>query len=85
MAIMSWGWVSWPYPLSAVALREIASPSGVHVCREAEGLISSATTHAQGFEMAHPNIHPIYDLLEHMRAPIPVYPELQDLRSTGQH
>jgi hypothetical protein len=35
------------------------------------GLTNSANTQplTQSFEMAHPNIYPIYELLEHMKGP----------------
>lgn len=33
-------------------------------------LTISATTQAQGFEVAHTNIHPIYELLEQLKGPI---------------
>ena len=38
----------------------------------AVGLSSSALSQAQiqGFELAHPNIYPIYDLLEHVKGPV---------------
>ena len=41
-------------------------------CRRAGRLTNSATTQAQiqGFELAHPNIYPIYELLECMKGPV---------------
>ena len=41
-------------------------------CRRAGRLTNSATTQAQiqGFELAHPNIYPIYELLECVKVPV---------------
>lgn len=40
--------------------------------RIASRLTSSATiqVHIRGFELAHPNIYPIYELLEHVKGPV---------------
>ena len=41
-------------------------------CRRTSGVASSATTQAQmqGFELAHPNIYPIYEPLERVKEPV---------------
>jgi hypothetical protein len=41
-------------------------------CQPAAQLTDSATPQAQsqGFEVAHPNIYPIYELLEHVKKPV---------------
>ena len=38
----------------------------------------------QGYELAHPNIHPICDLLEHVKGLVPADPKLHDVHNTGQ-
>ena len=47
---------------------------------------SSATTQAQiqGFELAHPKIYIIHELLEHMKGPVLMIQSCRDLHDTGQ-
>lgn len=47
-------------------------------------MTNSATTKAQiqSFELAHPSIHPVYELLEHTKRAGPTDPKLQDLQGT---
>jgi hypothetical protein len=42
------------------------------VCRRADGLTNSTTTQTQiqHFELFHPNIYSIYELLEHVKGPV---------------
>jgi hypothetical protein len=56
----------------------------VYKSRRVSGLTSSATAQAQtqGFELAHPNIYPINELMECMKEPTD--PKLQALHDTGQ-
>ena len=55
-------------------------PGGVSAGELEGALTNSATTqaHIQDFELVHPNIYPIYELLEH------VNPNLQDLHDMGK-
>ena len=38
----------------------------------------------QGYDLAHPNIHPICDQLKHMKEPEPQDPKLKVLHNTRQ-
>ena len=42
------------------------------MCRRADGLTNSTTTQTQiqHFELFHPNIYSIYELLEHVKGPV---------------
>ena len=49
-------------------------------------MTNSATIQAQiqGIESAHPNVDPIYELLEDVKGPGPADPKLQGLHNPGQ-
>lgn len=64
----------WPCPLPATAAGELVLllTGGVGVPLWRPGLINSTITqaHIQCFELTHPNINPIQDLLESMTGPV---------------
>ena len=47
-------------------------------------LNSATKAHIHGFELVHPNIYPIYDLLEHMKGTGPVKLQQQDVHDSEQ-
>ena len=56
-------------PLGELAHTVSESSPWWHGCKRAGGLTCSVTSQVQiqGFEWAHPNIYPIYHLLEYMK------------------